>query len=443
MKRMLPLLMVLILLSSASLGFAEEVKAGWMERLTTALDSLQKGVEETEEKAKEIITEKADQLSVTVTGALATATEKAEEATSVLEGAQIVAPVMVKMGEATVIGKVEELSEQASDALADAKTVLPQYVEQASETANQLSEKLTDILSNAKETVTPYVEQAKDTVPGKLKELSEQVSNILASVKNSADKVQDVVVQKAGEIAQNPDGIAQAAKEKVLNALNSTWKSAIDKLKGLVDWLKGGNQSTVAVIPQSSTINTSSVSTDTTNQKAAQPFYPLSGYGFYFGMPWKEAKALNANWLNDSRANAYPRARALVMLDQKGTSLYFLWFAGDTEDAPLLEVDEFAFTAQDMLVPPQGANGQYSFITTDATVKQVYAEKELSCGQRFGSPSSLESGLLVSSLMFDENDAGISQAQVYLLQNQENEIIATHFVYTTDCGVNVMIYQYT
>ena len=381
MKRMLPLLMVLILLSSASLGFAEEAKAGWMERLTTALDSLQKGVGETEEKATEIITEKAGQLSEKVTGALATATEKAEEAAA--------------------------------------------------------------FLGNAKETVTPYVEQAKDTVPGKLKELSEQVSNILASVKNSADKVQDVVVQKAGEIAQNPDGIAQAAKEKVLNALNSTWKSAIDKLKGLVDWLKGGNQSTVAVIPQASTINTSSVSTDTTNQKAAQPFYPLSGYGFYFGMPWKEAKALNTNWLNDSRANTYPRARALVMLDQKGTSLYFLWFAGDTEDAPLLEVDEFAFTAQDTLVPPQGANGQYSFITTDATVKQVYAEKELSCGQRFGSPSSLESGLLVSSLMFDENDAGISQAQVYLLQNQENEIIATHFVYTTDCGVNVMIYQYT
>ena len=159
-------------------------------------------------------------------------------------------------------------------------------------------------------------------------------------------------------------------------------------------------------------------------------------------MPWKEAKALNANWLNDSRANAYARARALAMLNQKGTSLYFLWFAGDTEDAPLFEVDEFAFTAQDTLVPPQGVNGQYSFITTDTTVKQVYAEKELSCGQRFGSPSSLESGLLVSSLMFHENDAGISQAQVYLLQNQESVILITHFVYTADCGVNVIIYQY-
>lgn len=453
MKRMLALLMVLILLSSASLGFAEETKTDWKELLSAAVDSLREDVEEASEKAAEIITEKAGELSETVSGALTEATGKVEEysdqAATVLGNAQALAPIAVEMGKTAVIGKVKEWSEQISDTLENAKTALPQYVEvvqdTAGETLDQLSEQLADILADTKESVTPYVEQAGDTVSEKLKELSEQVSGILESVKNTADQVQGAAVQKAGELAENAGDIAQAAKEKILNALNSTWKSAIDELKALVDWLKGGDQPAVPVIPQIPAVITPDLSTNgTTAQEAAAPqvFYPMPGYGFYFGMPWKEAKALNANWLNDSRANTYARARALVMLNQQGTSLYFLWFAGETEDAPLFEVDEFAFTAQDTLVPPQGINGQYSFITTDAAVKQVYAEKELSCGQRFGSPSSLESGLLVSSLMFHENDKGISQAQVYLLQNQENVIIATHFVYTTDCGVNVIIYQY-
>ena len=415
MKRMFALLTVLALLSSAGLGFAEETGTDWKERLSTAVEGLREGVQEAGEKAAEAITETAEQLSETVSSAVGTVEEKVEEyseqAVNLLKTAQVMAPIAVELGKQAVIEKVEDLSAQASDLLEDAKTSLPQFVEQAVDTAGE-----------------------------KLKELSERVSDILASVKSAAGQIQDIAGQKAGELAEKADAIAQTAKELTLSTLSSAYQSAVEKLKMLLDWLKGGETHADLVFPSFLDDSTLSGDQETDSPRA---FYPVPGYGFYFGMPWKAARALNANWLADGRANAYERARALVMLNQQNTSLYFLWFVGETEDAPLFEVDEFAFAAQDTLVPPQGANGQYRFITTDSTVKQVYAEKERACGQRFGSASELGNGLLVSSLMFDENDAGISQAQVYLLQNQESAVIATHFVYTTDCGVNVLIFQYS
>jgi hypothetical protein len=227
----------------------------------------------------------------------------------------------------------------------------------------------------------------------------------------------------------NISSAAQEAKTRLLETLSNVQQTAVEKLHDLVNWLKG-------------LINPEKPAAAQNGETIRPAFFPVSGSGLHFGMTWTEAKALKADYLNDSRANAYHLARALVMLNEEKTSLYFLWFAGETDDAYLFEVDEFAFAAQDTLTPPQDENGQYRISTTEASVAQVYTEKAAYCEQRFGSASTLESGLLAPSLMFDENDAGISQTQVCLYEEQAGVMVVTHFVYTTDCGVNVIIYQY-
>jgi hypothetical protein len=224
--------------------------------------------------------------------------------------------------------------------------------------------------------------------------------------------------------------------------MNAAQKAAIHLLLKRVNWIKDESSTEIPFpISDAADIVPDVVSVRETPIKTA--FYPISGYGFYFGMTWAEACALKVNYLSDSRVNAYSQARALVLLNEQNTSLYFLWFVGETDEAYLFEVDEFAFSSQDSLIPPTDANGQYRINTTETTVSQVYADKAAYCAQRFGTAISLESGLLVPSLMFGEDDTGISQTQVYFTEDMEGVNVITHFVYTTDCGVNVIVYQHT
>lgn len=420
MKRMLSILVILSLLSTACLGFSEEGKESWKERLANAAEDLSKDIQEASQKAADIVIEKADQVSETISTALSTVGEK-----------------------------LDTLPEQASDNLKNVKETLSENAEQlrdsAAEKLEKLSEQAEDVLANAKDSLPDYAEQAKDTIAERLKKLSVQVSGILESAKKDApvyaEQAKGTVAQKVDKLSENISEAAQTAKKLLMNALNAIQKSAVKKLQELVNWLKGGTKPVpFPTLPNAAISATGGLSATKTPTQSA--FFPVPGYSFYFGMTWAEARALGVNYLNDSRANAYHRARALVMLNKQNTSLYFLWFAGETDGAYLFEVDEFAFSSQDTLIPPQDAYGQYRINTTEATVHQVYTEKASYCGQHFGSASNLESGLLVPSLMFGENDAGISQTQVYLNEDYDGVNVITHFVYTTDCGVNVIIYQH-
>lgn len=495
MKKIVALLVALTLLSIACAGLAEETEKTWKEHLADGADALIKDVREKAQDAADTINEKAGQLSQTVKDNLDAASEKAKGyavvASFALEYAKAQMPNVIEQGKTAATEKVEELTKQISGTLESAADALSGDLEQigsaAGEKANELSKQVTDILSNAKDTVPQYIEQAgekdaesldklstqaadaltsaKETVPQylektgdalteKVKNLSDQVSGILTNLKNNvpayAQQAKDTITQTVDNISQGVSGFAQSAKKLALEGLGKAEKAAINALQTLVNWLKGSNSAETPVplpipaIPTTPAIHeTGNAGLEGGTTAVAQPFYPVPGYDFYFGMTWKQATALPVHYLSDSQANAYERARALVMLNQQNTSLYFLWFVGETEEATLFEVDEFAFSAQDTLVPPQDANGQYSFITTDNTVNQVYSEKALSCGSRFGSPLNLESGLFAPSLMFDDNDVGISQTQVYFPQDQAGALVVSHFIYTTDCGINVIIYQYT
>ncbi len=406
MKRIFAFLMILSLLSTAWLGLAEEEDLCWLERLAAAANELREDVQEAGQEAVAAVSDRIGQASEAVGDAVSSAG-----------------------------GKLEELSGQASEIWQNASDTLSSYAEQvggaAAEKLDQLSQQASDVMTNAQGTLSDYEE--------KLNELSDQISGFLAITKivasNTWDGVKNTIVQKVGELSVNISSAAQTAKTQLLDALSSAQQTTVIKLQELVNWLKG-------LINPGSPVGPENDGTGETVEAAPPAFFPVSGQGFYFGMTWAEAKALKTDYLNDSRANAYDLTRALVMLNEENTSLYFLWFAGETDDAYLFEVDEFAFASEDTLVPPQDANDQYGIITTEASVSQVYAEKAAYCEQCFGSVANLESGLLAPSLMFEENDAGISQTQVCLYEDEGGVIVVTHFVYTTDCGVNVIVYQH-
>lgn len=421
MKRMLVFLMALSMLSSVCFGLAEEEKKSWKEQLAAAADDLIKDIQDAGQEVASALSETAEKASEKIGNALS-----------------------------SVENELDNLSDQTTAFLDNAKDTLPEYVEQVSNSAADALEKLSDqaaeALDNAKDTLPGYAEQAKDTATEKLKELSDQVSDILASAKETAsvftEQTKDAVTQMPDKLAEDMSKAAKTMETSLINALNDLQKSAIHMLWGQVNWIKGGTEpETPSTIQNAASSATDEAPTEETPKQPA--FFPLPGYGFYFGMTWTEARALQVNYLNDSRANMYARARALVMLNKQKTSLYFLWFAGETDAAYLFEVDEFAFSSQDTLIPPTDANGQYHISTTEATVGQVYADKASTCAQLFGAAiNNLESGMLVPSLMFGENDTGISQTQVYLTENTEGVNVVTHFVYTTDCGVNVITYQH-
>lgn len=464
MKRIIALLMVLSLLSAACLGFAEDEEKSILERLTAAAED----VREAGREAASAVSEKVGQVSETVSGALSGVGGKLEDlpgqASEMLEDAKEKLSDSAEKARDAAAEKLDQLSEQASDALGKAKDTLTDYADQAKDTATEKLDQASDALTDVKDKIS----ECADNAAKKVQELSDKVSGILTVSKMVAsyyiDEAKDTVAQKAEEWAEGVSGAAEEAKTSLMKALSDVQEFAVEKLEALVDWLKGFVKTEEPVVPEDkpddgADIGDSENGTDKTDEAdktddadktdssdgddgAAQPaFFPVSGHGFYFGMTLAEAQALNVSYLNDSRANAYERARALVLLNEENTGLYFLWFAGDTDDAHLFEVDEFAFAAQDTLIPPQDADGQYRISTTETTVQQVYSEKASSCGQRFGPASDLESGLLTSSLMFDEIDAGISRTQVYLAGEQAGVMLVTHFVYTTDCGVNVVIYQ--
>ncbi|MBR3015819.1 MAG: apolipoprotein A1/A4/E family protein [Clostridia bacterium] len=445
MKKVLAFLMVLSLLSAACLGFAEEEEQSWKERLTTAVDDLWKDIREAGQEAADVIGEKAEQVSETVSDALSDVGEKLEElseqTSGILENAKGTVTEYAEQVKDTAGEKLDKLSEQVSDVAA----TLPGYAElimdTAAENLDKLSDQASDVLANTRDALADYAK----TTTEKLNKLSDQVSGILTITKlvtsYYVDQAKEDVAQKADELSENISKAAKTAQTSLLKALSSAQTAAVNKLQELVNLLKGGTNTETPAVPQNVVIS-GSEETPARETPTQPAFFPVPGYGFYFGMTWAEARAFNVNYLNDSRANAYKMARALVMLNQQNSSLYFLWFAGETDSAYLFEVDEFAFSSQDTLIPPQDANGQYNFNTTEATVKQVYTEKASYCGQRFGSASNLESGLLVPSLMFGENEAGISQTQVYIKEDTDGVIVVSHFVYTADCGVNVIIYQH-
>ena len=454
MKRMLVFLMVLSMLSSVCFGLAEEEKKSWKEQLAAAADDLIKDIQDAGQEVASALSETAKQASEKIGNALSSVENEldnlSDQATAFLDNAKDTLPEYVEQVSNSAADALGKLSDQAAEVLDNAKDTLPEYVEQVSNSATDALEKISDqaaeALDNAKDTLPGYAEQAKDTATEKLKELSDQVSDILASAKETAsvftEQTKDAVTQMPDKLAEDMSKAAKTMETSLINALNDLQKSAIHMLWGQVNWIKGGTEpETPSTIQNAASSATDEAPTEETPKQPA--FFPLPGYGFYFGMTWTEARALQVNYLNDSRANMYARARALVMLNKQKTSLYFLWFAGETDAAYLFEVDEFAFSSQDTLIPPTDANGQYHISTTEATVGQVYADKASTCAQLFGAAiNNLESGMLVPSLMFGENDTGISQTQVYLTENTEGVNVVTHFVYTTDCGVNVITYQH-
>jgi len=129
-----------------------------------------------------------------------------------------------------------------------------------------------------------------------------------------------------------------------------------------------------------------------------------------------------------------------VLFEADSRVIYYLWFAGLDDSAPLTEIDRFLWAEGDQV---EWKDGNLDAQTTQDTVKAVYdmleeaLEKEVGAGQDVA-----EDALPLPSCAFAAREGALSQIRVRFLKDGNGMDVITHAISTEGCGLNVVIYQY-
>ena len=155
----------------------------------------------------------------------------------------------------------------------------------------------------------------------------------------------------------------------------------------------------------------------------------------YFGMPINEAKELGLGDLSVDEENA---VQFLVVLCDEPQGFAVVLFSGLDDSAKLTEIVCMLYSDADTVTDlEEGIDIQ----TTEETVNAVYDEIE----SWFTGLQAVELGdhlALPLYLSLSDEEETISRAVLYLYEDGEGYNAATHYVSTTDCGLNILQYLY-
>lgn len=267
------------------------------------------------------------------------------------------------------------------------------------------------------------IEKTEETVSGKIGEIVEDVSGKAGEIMAGLpEKIQGIVNQaletgkeKAGELLSEAKealpGIWENVKDASAEKIAAVKDFAKEKIQQLRDLILGSNP----------------------EQPANSRVYYFKD--FYFGMPISEAKALGLGEPYADEENGVQQW-ILTLEDPKGFAR--ILFSGLNDDAALTEIVCLFYSGADTVTEIE--NG-IDIQTTEETVNAVYDEIE----SWFTGCPSIELGdalaLPVYPGMTSDGET-ISRAILYICEDGEGYDAATHYVSTTDCGVNILQYRY-
>ena len=308
--------------------------------------------------------------------------------------------------------KADEIKNEASD--------------KADEIKNEASDKIGEITDNVSDKIDEIMEDVSKTAEDSLGGLPEKVQDVVDQVLESLDKGKE----KASELISNTidalPGAWETVKETVGEKASEAKDFVQDKVNQLLNLIKGNE-------PKENDPKSDGNPEEAVQDQASSRicYFDL----FYFGMSVSEAKALG---LGDPAVDAENGVQYWGVTYDEPQGFAVILFNGLDDSAKLTEIVCVLYSDADTVTElEEGVDIQ----TTEETVNAMYDEIEswftglqaLELGDHLALP--LYSG-------FSEEEETISRAVLYLYEDGEGYNAATHYVSTTDCGVNMLQYLY-
>ena len=355
--------------------------------------------------AEELPAETEDITGV-LNGLLDSAKETAEEAVAVKIGDAKDA-VADKIGDVkdTVADKIGDMKDTVADKIGDVKDTVADKIGEVTETVSSKAEELIGNLpKKAEELIGNLPEKADGLLKGFLEKVNEGKENAASLINGIKGAL---------------PGIWENAKTVVTEKADDAKAFIKDKANQLLDWIKG-NKPEDGPAAEPATASSDRLY-----------YFDL----FYFGMPVSEAKALG---LGDPTVDEENAVQCWTLSYEEPQGFAVVLFSGLDDSAKLTEIISVLYSDADTVTElEEGIDIQ----TSEETVNAVYDEIE----SWFTGLQAVELGDHLALPMYpglrDEEET-ISRAKLYLLEDGEGYDAATHYVTTTDCGVNVLQYLY-
>ena len=319
------------------------------------------------------------------------------------------------------------LAEEPSSTTEDIAGVLNGLLDSLQE---QVEEVIADKVGEATDAISDKIGEAMETVPGKTEEvignLSDQIQDLAGNLPDEADDFLKFLQEKLGEgeefaaglissVTEALPGIWEDAKTAVTEKADDAKEFIMEKGQQLWSWITGAEQE------------------DEPDPTLSDRVYYFDL--FYFGMPISEAKDLGMGDPAVDEENAV-QCWTLSFDDFQGFAVVL--FSGLDDSAKLTEIVCVLYSEADTVTELE--NG-IDIQTTEETVNAIYDEIE----SWFTGLQAIELGDHLTLPLYpgltDEEET-ISRAVLYLYEDGEGYNAATHYVGTTDCGLNMLQYLY-
>ena len=309
------------------------------------------------------------------------------------------------------------LAEEPSAQTNDIASILNSLLDAVQEkTEGAISDKVGEVT----DAISDKIGEAVDAVPDKADEL-------IGNLPDEADELLKLLQEKLGEGEEFATGLISSVKD----ALPGIWEDAktavtekVDDAKGLIkekgqqlwNWITGAEQE------------------DEPDAGISDRVYYYDY--FYFGMPVSEVKAIG---LGDPAVDEENAVQYYWMQAFDGFQGFaVVLFSGLDDSAKLTEIVCVLYSDADTETELEDG---IDIQTSEETVNAIYDEIE----SWFTDCQAVELGdhlaLPLYPVLRDEAET-ISRAMLYLYEDGEDYNAATHYVSTTDCGVNMLQYLY-
>lgn len=313
-------------------------------------------------------------------------------------------------------GLLDSLQGKAEEAIAD----------KVGEATDAISDKIGEAAENISGQTDDLIENLSDQAQELIGNLSDKANDLIENLPDEADSLLKLLEEKLGEGEEFANGLISSVTE----ALPGIWEDAkttvtekageakdfiMEKGQQFWSWITGGEQE------------------DEPDAGLSDRLYYFDC--FYFGMPVSEAKALG---LGDPAVDEENAVQCLVLAYEEPQGFAVVLFSGLDDGAKLTEIVCVLYSDADTVTElEEGIDIQ----TTEETVNAIYDEIE----SWFTGLQAIELGDHLALPLYpgitDEEET-ISRAVLYLYEDGEGYNAATHYVGTTDCGVNVLQYLY-
>ena len=315
---------------------------------------------------------------------------------------------------------LDSIQEKAEEAISD----------KIGEVTGTLSDKIGEAAENIPDKANKLIENLPDQVQEIIGDLPDQARELIEKLPDETDELLKLLQEKLGVGEEYAAGLISSVKEALPGIWENT-KTAVtekaddakefikEKGRQLWDWITKGE-------PEDEPVEESD---DVPDDRVY--YFDL----LYFGMPIREAKELGLGDLSVDEENA---VQFLVVLCDEPQGFAVVLFSGLDDSAKLTEIVCMLYSDADTVTDlEEGIDIQ----TTEETVNAVYDEIE----SWFTDLQAVELGdhlALPLYLSLSDEEETISRAVLYLYEDGEGYNAATHYVSTTDCGVNILQYLY-